>query len=473
MSLEYDKSDCFVVDGKLALPYSYFAGRVGSTFITTLRDKKKIMGVRCNKCRKVFVPPRQTCERCFEDIRGNWVDLKNTGEVTNFTVVRYDDKHLPRKAPFILAMIKLDGADTPMAHILEGIAPADVKIGMRVEAVFAKQTTNTILDIDHFEPVKERRFSVSEPATAGMPAKPAATGEQKEMDERRKAMAKKVIITAALSGAGTFKNQNPAVPYTPQEFADEAEKAYKAGAAMVHVHAKLDDGWATHEVQRIRDTHDAIKQRCPDLIVNLSSAVGMQKTAEQRITQIVEIKPEMASLNTNTMNFSILDRKSGKIMIDYVFENTFTMLQDFGKAMEENGVKPEVEIYDMGGLDNFLLIMKQGIFSEPINFNFVWGVAGGQSFRPESFMALKHALPPNSNFTTCGVGTDEFPAIMLSCSVGGHMRVGLEDNIRVPSGELAKGNYELVEVAVRIAEILGREPATPDEARALMGLRKR
>lgn len=472
MSLEYDKSDCFIVDGKLALPYSYFAGRLGSTFITTLRDKKKIMGVRCNKCKKVFVPPRQTCERCFEDIRNNWVDLKNTGEVSNFTVVRYDDKHLPRKAPFILAMIKLDGADTPMTHILEGVSPEDVKIGMRVEAVFAKQTTNTLLDIDHFEPAKEKKIRVSEPAAASeKPAKPAATKDQKEMDERRKAMAKKVIITAALSGAATFKNQNPAVPYTPQEFADEAEKAYKAGAAMVHVHAKLDDGWATHEIQRIRDTHDAIKDRCPDLIVNLSSAVGMAKTPEQRISQIVEIKPEMASLNTNTMNFSMVDRKSGKIFIDNVFENTFTMLQDFGKAMEENGVKPEIEIYDTGGLDNVFIIMKQGFFTDPMNFNFVWGVAGGQSFRPEAFMLLKHALPENANFTTCGVGTDEFPAIMLSCMVGGHMRVGLEDNIRVPSGELAKGNYELVEWAVRIAEILGREPATPGEARALMGLR--
>lgn len=148
----FDTSDCYVVEGKLALPYTYFAGRVGSTFITTLRDQHKIMGVKCNTCNKVFVPPRQTCERCMEDIRDNWVPLSDTGEVVNFTVVRYDDKHLPRKAPFVLAMIKLDGADTPMAHILEGIDPDKVTEGLKVKAVFAKQTTNTILDIDHFEP---------------------------------------------------------------------------------------------------------------------------------------------------------------------------------------------------------------------------------------------------------------------------------------------------------------------------------
>ena len=153
MKKDFDTSDCYTIQGKLALPYTYFAGRVGSTFITTIRDKHKIMGVKCSTCNKIFVPPRQTCERCMEDIRDNWVELSDTGEVVNFTVVRYNDKHLPRKAPFVLAMIKLEGADTPMAHILEGIDPEKVTEGLKVKAVFAKQTTNTILDIDHFEPV--------------------------------------------------------------------------------------------------------------------------------------------------------------------------------------------------------------------------------------------------------------------------------------------------------------------------------
>jgi len=152
MKSEVDKSDCFVVEGKLALPYTYFAGKVGSKFITTIRDQKKILGVRCRQCNKVFVPPRQTCAFCMEDLQNNWVELKNEGVVTNFTVVRYNDKHLPRKAPFILAMIKLDGTDTSMPHILEGIQPGDVTIGLRVRPVFAKETTNTILDIDHFAP---------------------------------------------------------------------------------------------------------------------------------------------------------------------------------------------------------------------------------------------------------------------------------------------------------------------------------
>ncbi|MEW6529961.1 MAG: 3-keto-5-aminohexanoate cleavage protein [Thermodesulfobacteriota bacterium] len=285
-------------------------------------------------------------------------------------------------------------------------------------------------------------------------------------------MSSKVIITAALSGSNMSKGQNPNIPYTPKEFAVEASKAYQAGAAMVHVHPRTDDGQPTHEVDRIRDTYNAIKDKTPELIVNLSSAVGPFKTPEQRITQIVEIKPEMASLNTNSMNFAAINRKTGEIVFDYLFDNTFTMLQDFGKAMEENEVKPEIEVYDMGGLDNVLLIMKQGFFSDPMNFNFVWGVAGGQAFRAGSFVNMVHALPPSANFTTCGVGIEEFPAIMQSCLMGGHMRVGLEDNIRVPNGELAKGNGELVEWAVKIARCLNREPATPDEARAIMGIRK-
>jgi 3-keto-5-aminohexanoate cleavage enzyme len=465
--------DSYVVEGKMALPYSYFAGRVGSKFITTIRDQKKIMGVKCPTCNMVYLPPRQVCDKDFTDIRDKWVDVSNTGTVTNFTVVRYDDKHLPRKAPFVLAMIKLDGADTPFMHIVEECKIEDVKTGMKVEAVFAKETTSTILDIDHFKPAAEK-LSVHE-RNAGR--KQWIPGEEPETQEKRKGgkpdMSKPVIITCALTGAATMRNQNPSVPYTPAEFAEEAHKCWKAGAAMVHVHAREDNGMATHDIPRIKATHDAIKDKTPELIVNLSSAVGMGKTAEQRIAQIVAIKPEMASLNTNTMNFSIIDRKTGKIFIDYVFENTFTMLQDFGKSMEENGVKPEIECYDMGGMDNVMLIMKQGFFTDPMNFNFVWGVAGGQSFRAETFIAMMNALPPKANFTTCGVGTDEFPCIMQSGILGGHMRVGLEDNIRMPNGELAKGSWELAEVAVKAAECLGRPVATCEEARAIMGIKKR
>ncbi len=146
-------TNCKVMEDKMSLPNQYFVGRVGSKFIISLRDENKILGVKCNTCNKVFVPPREYCEKCLEKLDENWVELGNEGEITNYTVVNYNDKHLPRRAPYILAQIKLDGADTPLTHIVAGIAPERVKVGLRVRAVYAEETTNTILDIDHFEPV--------------------------------------------------------------------------------------------------------------------------------------------------------------------------------------------------------------------------------------------------------------------------------------------------------------------------------
>ncbi len=308
-------------------------------------------------------------------------------------------------------------------------------------------------------------------------------------------MENKVIITAALAGSATFKSNNPATPYSPKEFADEAEKCFKAGASMVHIHGRDEalGGMHTSEVEKVKAVYDAIKQRVPDLIIQVTSSVGspcqvgpfpesdcvnlinnlIKLNMEARIRSIKALKPESASLNTNTMNFSVVDRKTGQILFDNVFVNSFGMLQDFGKTMEEMGCRPEAELYDIGGLDNWILIEKQGIFLKPYNFNFVWGVAGGQKFRPEVFVAMVHALPPDSNFTTCAVGTEQYPAIMQSCLMGGHMRVGLEDNTRMPDGELAKGSYEQVELAARIASDLGRTPATPDEARKILGIVKK
>lgn len=285
-------------------------------------------------------------------------------------------------------------------------------------------------------------------------------------------MQKKVIITAALSGSWVFKNQNPAVPYTPAEFAEEAYKAYKSGAAMVHVHARQPhDGFPTSAVEYVKPIFDAIKQKTPELIVQITSSVGV--AYDDRMAPIIAIKPEMSSLNTNTMNFGTLNRKTGDIIVDNIFVNTFTMLRDFGKKMEDIKVKPEPEIYDIGGLDNWFYISKQGFFSKPYDFNFVWSVAGGYRFRPITFASLVDMLPPESNFTTCGVGIDQFPAITQSCLMGGNMRVGLEDNIRVHNGELAQGSWEQVEWAVKIASCLGREPATPDEARDILGISKK
>lgn len=148
-----DKTNCFIVEGKLALPYQYFAGRTGSRFLVSLRDNKKIQGLKCKKCNKVFVPPRSTCEVCLSEIGDNWVELDNQGTVTGFTVINYKEPHQPVEPPYILALIKLQGADTSLVHIVKGISIDQMKTGLKVEAVFADKDTSTIMNIDHFRPV--------------------------------------------------------------------------------------------------------------------------------------------------------------------------------------------------------------------------------------------------------------------------------------------------------------------------------
>lgn len=150
--LTYSKEDSFIIKGKLALPYQYFAGRTGSKFLKTLRDEKTILGIKCEKCNKVFVPPRSVCEYHIEEKCTEWVKLPGTGVIDGFTVVRYEEPYQPVKPPYIMALIKLDGADSSLTHIVKGVEFDKMKIGLKVKAVFAKETTSTIMDIDHFEP---------------------------------------------------------------------------------------------------------------------------------------------------------------------------------------------------------------------------------------------------------------------------------------------------------------------------------
>lgn len=151
--MEQKKEWAFVIDGKMALPYQYFAGATGSTFIAALRDRKKVLGVRCERCAKTFIPPRQTCERCFRDLTNAWIELGAEGAVTGFTVVRYAEPYQPAQPPYVLALVLLDGADTPIAHLLACGDPSNARVGMRVRAVFSDERKDNILEIRHFVPV--------------------------------------------------------------------------------------------------------------------------------------------------------------------------------------------------------------------------------------------------------------------------------------------------------------------------------
>lgn len=283
-----------------------------------------------------------------------------------------------------------------------------------------------------------------------------------------------IIITAALAGGATSKENNPAVPYSPEEFGREARRALEAGASIVHVHAKdPSTGRGTPDMNKIRPVVAAIREAAPDLILNLSSAIAAGTAVEDRLRPIREIKPEMASLNTSTMNFAIANHKTGEIIREVIFTNTFSMIDEFARVMREVGTKPELEVYDPGGVYNALLIRKKGVFVEPMHWQCVFGVTGAQRYTPLALCHMASLLPDGHTWSACGVGPNQIPALMQAVNMGANLRVGLEDNIRLPNGELAKSNGECVEVAVRIAELAGKTIASPAETRKILGLMTR
>lgn len=281
----------------------------------------------------------------------------------------------------------------------------------------------------------------------------------------------KCIITAALAGAATMKTQNPNVPYTKDEFVSEAVKCYEAGASIVHIHARdPENGIPTADLDILGGIVEGIRAECP-IVINLSTAIGIGATEDARISVVENFKPEMASLNTATMNFAVGDWKEHKIMFEMIFQNTFAMLVRYATAMKEAGTKPELEIYDMGGLYNVLFVRPQDIFVEPLHFQFVWGVLGGMPFSTRNFGLFMESIPEDATWSSCGVGPAQFAGAMHAAVNGGHIRVGLEDNIWVSKGQLAEGSWEQVKKATEIVKLADREVATPDETREMLGLK--
>jgi 3-keto-5-aminohexanoate cleavage enzyme len=286
----------------------------------------------------------------------------------------------------------------------------------------------------------------------------------------------KLVISAALAGAITTKANNPSVPYTAEEFGDEAKKCYDAGAAIVHIHARdPEKGNPTHELELIKAVLENIKSKAPDIIINLSTAISSVATDKQRIAPVQTFKPPLASLNTASMNFAVGDYRTGKVGMgaDNIFANTFKTISKFAKEMKKVGTKPEMEIYDLGGLYNMVFLNRQeDNFTQPLHFQFVWGVLGGIPFTPKNLSLLLDLIPVGSTWSVCGVSRQQFQAGLCAAALGGHIRVGLEDNTRVVTGELAKGSYEQVAWAKKVAEAAGREIAQGDEARKIFHLKK-
>ncbi len=269
----------------------------------------------------------------------------------------------------------------------------------------------------------------------------------------------KLIITAAICGAEVTKEQNPAVPYTVEEIVREAKSAYDAGAAIVHLHVRRDDGTPTQDRERFRECIDAIKKEIPDVILIPSTGGAVGMSAEERL-QPTELFPEMATLDCGTCNFG-----------DDVFENTMPIMRAFGKRMLENHIKPEYECFEMGHLDTVLTMARKGqVPGAPMQFNFVLGVPGCTPATVDNLVWLVNRIPAGSTWTATGIGRAAFPMAAAAIVMGGNVRVGFEDNLYLEKGVLAKSNGELVAKVVRLAKELGREIATPAEARKILGL---
>lgn len=284
----------------------------------------------------------------------------------------------------------------------------------------------------------------------------------------------KIIITAALTGSQTYKEHNPNVPYTAKEVAEEARRCREEGASIVHIHARdIKTGKPTSDLNHMKDIMRAVRSES-DILINFSTAISEWAKEEERIAVVTECKPDLCSLNTGSMNFAFeVNYKTGEIGRDWVFYNSFTLVTKLALAMKEHGVKPELEVYDIGHIHNTLLLRRQGVFVEPLHYQFVFGVAGGIRFNLATFSHMIQELPDGSTWSVCGVGPNSFPVCMVAAASGGHMRVGLEDNLYISDKTLAKGSWEQVRKAAQIARIVDRDIATPDEARAILNLPKR
>ena len=272
----------------------------------------------------------------------------------------------------------------------------------------------------------------------------------------------KLIITAAICGAEVTKEQNPAVPYTVEEIVKEAKASVDAGAAIVHLHVREDDGTPTQSKARFKECIDAIYKECPDVILIPSTGGAVGMTAEERL-QPTELFPEMAPLDCGTCNFG-----------DDVFENTMPMMRDFGKRMLENDIKPEYECFEMGHIDTILNMARKGqVPGAPMQFNFVLGVPGCTPATVNNLCWMVNAIPAGSTWTATGIGRNAFTLAAPAIVMGGNVRVGFEDNLYLERGVLAKSNGELVDKVVRLAKELGRGIATSEEARRILNLKPR
>lgn len=270
----------------------------------------------------------------------------------------------------------------------------------------------------------------------------------------------KCIITVAVTGAFPTKDNNPNVPLTPQEIAGDVYACWKAGAAIAHIHMRDADGKGTMNADKFEETVNLIRKTDCDIILNCTTSGDLNATDETRMIHLARVKPEMASYDCGTMNW----------MHSGVFYNTPPFLEKLGLYMQEHNVKPEIEVFDASFIYNALYYLKKGILKAPLHIQLCMGAPGGTAATVENLVYLKGLLPADSTWSAFGIGGNHLPILLTSIALGGHIRVGMEDNVYYAKNRLAASNAEFVERAARLIKEANRAPATPAEARKILSL---
>lgn len=287
----------------------------------------------------------------------------------------------------------------------------------------------------------------------------------------------KLIITVAVTGGLTTRRQNPNLPHTPAEIARAAVDSWKAGASVVHLHVRDPlTGERVHRADLFKETIRIIREEC-DIIINTTTGVGPNAPLEERIAIIPELsadpklKPEMASLNCGSLNFGILNRKKREFILNDVQMNPWGSLLYFADTMKQYGVKPEIEIYEAGMINNAQVLLSLEALVEPLHFQFVLGVLGGMQVTVDNLVFLKNSIPGNATWSVCAIGGVNIYSIgPVAIAAGGNVRVGLEDSVLISEGTVAESNAQMVAKIARFSEEMGRQVAKPAEARRILGL---
>lgn len=274
----------------------------------------------------------------------------------------------------------------------------------------------------------------------------------------------KVILSCALTGAVTTKAHCPAIPYTPVEIAEEARRAYDAGAAIVHIHARNDDGTPTWSKDTFAAIMREVKARCP-VLINWST--GGAGPMSERVSHLA-LKPAIAALNMGSMNYAKWNPTKKQFAFQFVFSNSFDDILAFARAMKEHRAKPEMECFDVGHTNSYRVLADLELLERPYHFSFIMGVLGGIPATARHLAFQAEQVSAGSRWKVIGISRDQWPLAMAALSLGGDVRVGLEDNFYLPDGQMAKSNGELVAAATELVKLSGRSVASVDDARALL-----